>query len=695
VIPATTAPTVSIVIPVFNKWELTWKCLMAIAENTPEVAHEVIVIDNASSDETAQALPLLDNIRFARNAANLGFARASNQGAAIARGKYLLFLNNDTEPTPDWLRPMVAELEADAAVAIVGSKLLYPDGTVQHGGVVFAYAGPEPIAPLHLHARQPASASHRRLELRAVTAACMLIRPEVFREHGGFDEAFVNGGEDVDLCLKVSRSGRKIVFTPASVVVHHESATDGRFRFAAANADRLNNLWLDRFDAFDIDFRPLARPIAADLARPGVSIVVVVHDALWTVAPCLENIRYTIGAQDELIIVDDASRGASARFVAQFAARHTPRVRLVRNDRALGFSRAAGRGLATATRPFAAVLGSNMRVVGDWIDRMLCHLAIRSDIGALSASLGDSSQLAAADLLYPNLAGGAGLPEPTGTPDGARASSLAPARLPAGDVDPIRFPCSVSLFGRRERLAEMGHLDPDVFFAEDLGALADLFASYGLTLARAKDVVFYKFNQNAPNPDPSLYDRYLAAQSASVKGLTTIIVRLARGADREQARPCVDAITRNADRELEIKVVADGDPRSGAELSSERAGYVAVLGHDAIVTPGWLVPQVALLAVDPSLSVVGPAMNESTGPQRIGMVTYRRLDELPAFAACWAVAHRGEHAVFPLSTPGGLDPLCRVMSRRSFVDDLNAQIGRAPLRAGIAFGAFVHRQAQP
>jgi GT2 family glycosyltransferase len=685
------APLISIIVPVFNKVDYTTRCLRAIAAHTRDVPHEVIVIDNASSDETAQALPLLDNIRFARNTTNLGFAKASNQGAAMARGQYVLFLNNDTEPTPGWLPPMVAEVEADPAVAIVGSKLLYPDGTVQHGGVVFAYAGPEPITPLHLHARQPASASHRRLELRAVTAACMLIRPDVFREHGGFDEAFVNGGEDVDLCLKVWRSGRKIVFTPASVVVHHESASDGRFRFAAANADRLNGLWLDRFDAFDIDFRPLARPIAADPARPGASVIVVVHDALWTVAPCLENIRFTLGAQDELIVVDDASRGASARFVAQFAARHGRQVSLVRNDRALGFSRAAGRGLAAATRPFAALLGTNMRVVGDWIDRLLCHLAVRPDVGALSASLGDSGRLAAADLLYPILAPDAA----AATADGTRATHLAPARLPAGDVDAIRFPCSVSLFGRRERLTEMARLDPDVFFAEDLGALADLFSSYGLTLARARDVVFYKFNQNAPNPDPSLYNRYLAAQSASAKGLTTIVVRLAPGAHREQARPCVDAITRNADRELEIKVVADGDRRSGAELSSAHASYVAVVGHDAIVTPGWLGPQVALLAVDPSLSVVGPAMNESPGRQRIGMVTYRRLDELPAFAACWALSHRGEHAVFPLSTPSGLDPLCRVMPRRLFVDDLNAQIARAPVKAGIAYGAFVHRQAHP
>ena len=680
---AAAAPLVSIVIPVFNKWEFTWKCLMALSANTRDVAHEVIVIDNASSDDTAIALPLLENIQVQRNQTNLGFARASNQGAALARGKYLLFLNNDTEVQPGWLAPLVAEVERHPEVALVGSKLLYPDGTVQHGGVIFTYAGPEPITPLHLHCRQPAAASHQRLELRAVTAACMLARPEVFRALGGFDEAFVNGGEDVDLCLKVGRAGHKIVFSPDSVVIHHESVSDGRFRFAAANADRLNNLWIDRFDAFDIDFRKFARPAVVDPARPGASVIVVVHDALWTVAPCLENVRFTMGAQDELIVIDDASRGATARFLARFAAQHPGRVRLIRNDRALGFSRAAGRGLAAATRPYAALLGANMRVIGDWIDRLRVHLEARPSLGALSASLGDSSRLPPADLLYPINA------------TDPNAPHALPPRLAPGDVDALRFPCSVTLFGLRERLTELGRLDPDVYFADDLGALADLFESYRLTLGRAKDVVVYKFNQNAPNPEPSIYDRYLAALTApTVKAMATIVVRVGAGA-REQARACVDTITRYADRELEIKVVADGDPRSGVELSSEHSAYVAVVGHDAIVTPGWLARQVALLAVEPTLSVVGPAMNDSPGPQRIGMVTYRRLDDLPVFAARWALEHRGEHAFFPLSPSRGLDPLCRVMSRQMFIDDLNSQIGRTPLRAGIAFDAFVHRQAQP
>jgi hypothetical protein len=84
-------------------------------------------------------------------------------------------------------------------------------------------------------------------------------------------------------------------------------------------------------------------------------------------------------------------------------------------------------------------------------------------------------------------------------------------------------------------------------------------------------------------------------------------------------------------------------------------------------------------------------MNEASGPQGIQFVTYRQLDELPAFAARRATEHQGEHLVFLLSTPGGLDPLCRVMTRALFLDGIDAQIARAPLRAAIAFDAFVHR----
>ncbi len=150
-------PVVSVIIPAFNKWEYTFKCLMAVANNTRDVDHEVIVVDNASSDDTAQALPLLDGIRLQRNEKNLGFAKACNQGAAMARGKYLMFLNNDTEVRAGWLSSMVKILDGEPDVAMVGSKLLFPDGTLQHAGVVFAYAAPLPVNPFHLNYRRPES----------------------------------------------------------------------------------------------------------------------------------------------------------------------------------------------------------------------------------------------------------------------------------------------------------------------------------------------------------------------------------------------------------------------------------------------------------------------------------------------------------------------------------------------------------
>jgi GT2 family glycosyltransferase len=717
-------PLVSIVIPAFNKWAYTAKCLAALAENTRDVAHEVIVIDNASSDQTAQALARMPGLRLHRNAENLGFARASNQGAAMARGTYLLFLNNDTEPTPGWLAPMVAELQRDPAVAIVGSKLLYPDGTIQHGGVIFSYAGPEPITPLHLHCRQPAAASAERLELRAVTAACLLIRPEVFRDAGGFDEAFVNGGEDVDLCLKVWSSGRKIVYTPHSVVVHHESISDGRFRFAAANADRLNRLWIDRFDAFDVDFRKFARPLVVDPGRPAASVIVVVHDALWTVAPCLENIRYTLGPQDELIVVDDGSRGAAAPFMAQLAARHPNQIRLLRNPAPLGFSRAAARGLELASQPYAALVASGTRVVGDWIDRLRAHLEARPNLAIVSPVLGDSATLQAAELLYPIQAtdpgrwtdaarDGSSSRSSNRSPDGSsnrspEPAAIAPApapRLAPGDVEPVRFPPSLCLFGRRELLQAIALDDPEIFFADDLGALAEQLADNHLELACARDVVVYKLNQNAPNGAARLRDRYLAEQCApgGDARLVTIVVQV--GQRPERTRACLDAIARHTEGEVEVLMIG-GPRRDGAlaELSSMRGEYVAILGDDAIVTDGWLRRQIALLGADPTLGVVGPAMSESPGPQRVGMVTYRRLDELPAFAAQWALEHRAEHAVVTPPQRLRLDPLCRVIARRALIaaggidgggdhDDLSGRVGSAGLKVGIAFDAFVHRQA--
>lgn len=375
-------PLVSIVIPAWNKWDFTFRCLVSLLEQTRGVAYETIVVDNGSTDETAVALPLLPGIRAVRNAENLGFSRACNQGAALARGRYLLFLNNDTEARPGWLPPLLAPLERDPGIAVAGAKLLFPDGTLQHAGVGVAYADPLPVFPFHLDYRKPAGASTRPLELSAVTAACLLIRAEVFRELGGFDEAFLNGYEDMDLCFKVRESGRRVVYVPESVLVHHESVSDGRFLKARENEDLLQRRWMGRFTAFDVDRRRGPPPPPPAAGRPPLSVVVPALDALRTIAPCLEDLAANLGPADELLVADAGSTDCTLQFVRRFAAEHPGLVRVVEGP--VGLPAAARAGLAAASRGVALLVHPALRSPLGFADKLASALT-RLGAGALIA----------------------------------------------------------------------------------------------------------------------------------------------------------------------------------------------------------------------------------------------------------------------------------------------------------------------
>ena len=121
-------PNVSIIIPVWNKWEYTYPCLQSILKNTEEVTYEVILVDNGSSDETPEMLRKIQNIKVIRNESNFGFLPACNQGAAKTQGDHILFLNNDTIVTQGWLKAMSVLMTSDETIGAVGAKLIYPDG---------------------------------------------------------------------------------------------------------------------------------------------------------------------------------------------------------------------------------------------------------------------------------------------------------------------------------------------------------------------------------------------------------------------------------------------------------------------------------------------------------------------------------------------------------------------------------------
>ncbi|HBG81380.1 TPA: glycosyltransferase family 2 protein [candidate division CPR2 bacterium] len=232
---------ISIIIPHYNNVALLKKCLASLIKNTPaEYLDDVIIIDDVSKDDSVVFLETVKWIKLIVNKTNQGFAKNCNRGAKESKGDVLLFLNNDTEVLKKWLEPMLDLLKKNE-VGIVGSKLIFPDGMIQHAGVVIS----NDHMPRHIYHHEDPAASYvnKTREFQAVTAACMAIKKDVFNAVSGFDEEYINGMEDIDLCHKVTAKGYKIFYTPESVITHHESVSPGRFKHNNKN----NELYLSRW----------------------------------------------------------------------------------------------------------------------------------------------------------------------------------------------------------------------------------------------------------------------------------------------------------------------------------------------------------------------------------------------------------------------------------------------------------------
>jgi GT2 family glycosyltransferase len=218
---------VSIVIPVHGKAALTAQCLAGLrAEFDRREDVDVIVVADGSHDETSLLLQReSDFVHTIEHGDPAGFAASCNHGARAARGEYLVFLNNDVVGRPGWLDALVSYAEEDERRAAVAAKLIYPNDTIQHAGIVFS----SDLLPRHVYRAFPADhdAVSRPRRFQAVSAACLLLRRSVFEHLEGFDAAFRNGFEDVDLCLRVREAGWEVHYCPASVLVHFEAATRG------------------------------------------------------------------------------------------------------------------------------------------------------------------------------------------------------------------------------------------------------------------------------------------------------------------------------------------------------------------------------------------------------------------------------------------------------------------------------------
>lgn len=218
-------PVVSIIVPVFNQSHYTFNCLNSL-KSIRSIEYEVIVVDDASTDDTPKVLGDISGIKIITNDSNTGFIQSCNRGAAEAQGEFICFLNNDTKVFPNWLESLLEIVKNDLIVGAVGSKLIYPDGRLQEaGGIIWKDASgcnfgrlKDPTDPEYNYVR----------EVDYCSGASLLVRRELFKSIGGFSEEFLPAYyEDTDLCFKIRSLGYKVIYQPRSQVIHFEGISSG------------------------------------------------------------------------------------------------------------------------------------------------------------------------------------------------------------------------------------------------------------------------------------------------------------------------------------------------------------------------------------------------------------------------------------------------------------------------------------
>ncbi len=252
-LPKEEHPLVSIVIPVYNQIHYTYACLCSIEEHTKDVPYEVIIADDVSTDATAELSRYVENAVICRNKENQGFLGNCNQAAEAARGKYILFLNNDTQVTEGWLSSLVNLIESDPSIGMVGSKLVYPDGRLQEaGGIIWSDGSgwnygrmDDPDKPEYNYVK----------DVDYISGASIMLPVSLWKQIGGFDKRYAPAYcEDADLAFEVRKAGYRVVYQPLSKVIHFEGISNGTDvngtglkRYQVENSKKMREKWAEEF----------------------------------------------------------------------------------------------------------------------------------------------------------------------------------------------------------------------------------------------------------------------------------------------------------------------------------------------------------------------------------------------------------------------------------------------------------------
>ena len=252
-VPTRDAPTVSIVIPVYNQFAYTYHCVESILKNSGDVTYEILIANDCSTDLTTEIDKIIPGVKCITNEKNLRFLRNCNNAAKHAVGKYILFLNNDTQVQPDWLAPLVTLIESAEDIGMVGSKLIYPDGRLQEaGGILWRDGsawnfgnGQNPAMPEFNYVKQ----------VDYISGAAIMLSRALWEEIGGFDEHFAPAYcEDSDLAFTVRKMGYRVMYQPLSVVVHFEGVSNGtdtssgQKKYQIENSEKFRIKWKEELD---------------------------------------------------------------------------------------------------------------------------------------------------------------------------------------------------------------------------------------------------------------------------------------------------------------------------------------------------------------------------------------------------------------------------------------------------------------
>lgn len=279
--PVTVQPLVSIIVPAYNEYAVTVVCLRSILEFGGDIPYEVIIADDASTDLTRTLGTRMHGAIHCRSKANLGFVRNCNHAAKIARGEYLLLLNNDTAVTAGWLEPMVRLLRARPEVGVVGPKLLFAGGELQEaGGIVWKDASgwnygrmDDPALPEYNYVKP----------VDYISGACLLTRRSLWEQLGGFDERYVPAYyEDTDYCFAVRAAGYEVVYQPAAEIFHFEGISNGTDlgsgikQYQVTNREKFQQKWRS---VLETEHYPNGESVfrARDRSRERRTVLVIDH----------------------------------------------------------------------------------------------------------------------------------------------------------------------------------------------------------------------------------------------------------------------------------------------------------------------------------------------------------------------------------------------------------------------------------